>query len=186
MKIDFRLTPEQQLLVLNHLNVVEGVVKYSINVNENIYGLGHDDLFQEGCLWLCRAAVTYNNERAQFATYAKTVVRNGLISYCRQMYAKNIKCCSIDLEEHEDIIYFEKSKKEFEDKLSLIETVDMLEQQSKEYTGITKKGTNALMLKIHGMSTTAIATNYAVPTSHISAWISRASKKLKNDLKLVG
>ena len=58
MKVDFHLTAEQQVLVINHMNVVEGVVKYSINVNENICGLGYDDLFQEGCLWLCRAAVT--------------------------------------------------------------------------------------------------------------------------------
>ncbi len=186
MKVDFRLTAEQQVLVINHMNVVEGVVKYSINVNENICGLGYDDLFQEGCLWLCRAAVTYDSERTKFATYAKTVVRNGLISYCRQMYAKHSKCCSMDLEEYEDVLSFERAKSEFESKLSLIETVDMLERQAKEYTGVAQKGTNALILKIHGVSTTDIATNYAAPVSHVSAWISRAGKKLKDDLKLAG
>lgn len=186
MKVDFSLTAEQQLLVINHLNIVEGIVKYSISVNENIYGLGYDDLFQEGCLWLCSAAVTYNNERAKFATYAKTVVRNGLISYCRQMYAKQSKCCSMDLEEYEDVLSFGRANAEFENKLSLIETVDVLERQSKEYTGVAQKGTNALILKIHGVSTADIATNYAVPVSHVSAWISRASKKLNDDLKLVG
>ena len=43
------------------------------------------DRFQEGCLWLCKAAFTYHAGQAQFSTYAKKVVKNGLLSYCRKI-----------------------------------------------------------------------------------------------------
>ena len=32
----------------------------NIHVNPGICGLEYGDLFQEGCLWLCKAAFTYN------------------------------------------------------------------------------------------------------------------------------
>ena len=187
MKLNFCPTHEQQMLVMNNLNVVDGVVKYSIHVNENIYGLGYDDLYQEGCLWLCRAAVTYDAERAQFPTYAKTVVRNGLISYCRQMYKKHSKCVSLSLDEYgETVVSYQSCAVDFEKQTSMIETVDMLERKSMEYNGVAKKGTEALILKLKGVGTKEIAAYYSAPASHVSAWVSRANMKLKKDLDLAG
>ena len=84
MQKNIKLTPEQQLLVENNLPVVHWVIVNSIHVNPCIYGMSYEDLYQEGCIWLCRAAVTYNAAKALFSTYAKKVVRNGLISYCRR------------------------------------------------------------------------------------------------------
>ena len=78
------LTKQQQELVAQNLPVVHWVICDYIHVNPTICGLEYSDLFQEGCVWLCKAAATYKDDgRAQFATYAKTVVKNGLLSYCR-------------------------------------------------------------------------------------------------------
>lgn len=72
------LTKQQQELVAQNLPVVHWVICDYIHVNPTICGLEYSDLFQEGCVWLCKAAATYKDDgRAQFATYAKTVVKTG-------------------------------------------------------------------------------------------------------------
>ena len=85
MKQNFKLTKDQQTLVEKNLSIVHWVIVNNIHVNPGICGLEYGDLFQEGCLWRCKAAFTYNAGQAQFSTYAKKVVKNGLLSYCRKI-----------------------------------------------------------------------------------------------------
>ena len=82
MKYDFILTSEQQVLVEQHMDLVGWVISRHIRTNEGVYGLGRDDLSQEGALALCRAAATYNGTSAQFSTYAAAVIRNHLLDCC--------------------------------------------------------------------------------------------------------
>ena len=53
------LTKQQQELVAQNLPVVHWVICDYIHVNPTICGLEYSDLFQEGCVWLCKAAATY-------------------------------------------------------------------------------------------------------------------------------
>ena len=85
MRWNIPLTSRQQELVENNLSLVYWVITESIHVNETIYGFGYEDLYQEGCIWLCHATTTYDPARSRFSTYAKRIVCNGLFSYCRQM-----------------------------------------------------------------------------------------------------
>jgi DNA-directed RNA polymerase specialized sigma subunit len=85
MNQNFKLTKDQQTLVEKNLSIVHWVIVNNIHVNPGICGLEYGDLFQEGCLWLCKAAFTYHAGQAQFSTYAKKVVKNGLLSYCRKI-----------------------------------------------------------------------------------------------------
>jgi DNA-directed RNA polymerase specialized sigma subunit len=55
-----KLNSEQQALVSGHLRVVEDTIRYHIRANENVQGLGYDDLYQEGCVALCRASQASN------------------------------------------------------------------------------------------------------------------------------
>ena len=83
------MTTNQQYLIEEHIHIVKSAIHKSIIVNDNIYGFEYDDLFQEGCIWLCKAATTYDeNRKVQFATYAEKVVTNGLRTYCRLMCGK--------------------------------------------------------------------------------------------------
>lgn len=83
------LNDDQRQLAETHLHVVKQVIHNIIVVNEQIYGFEYDDLYQEGCLWLCKAAVHYQPEKnIQFSTFAKKVVANGLKTYCRLMHNK--------------------------------------------------------------------------------------------------
>ena len=81
MKCVKRLTADQQRLAEENLTIVERVLRFDINANPCVAGLGYEDLYQEGCVWLCNAALTFDPARGSFASYARQVVQNGLVSY---------------------------------------------------------------------------------------------------------
>ena len=167
MKQNFKLTKDQQTLVEKNLSIVHWVIVNNIHVNPGICGLEYGDLFQEGCLWLCKAAFTYHAGQAQFSTYAKKVVKNGLLSYCRKICSQGEQ-----LEQPDD---------HFDSHLSRLETLDLLEASKQNYQGVARLGIEALALKVQGMRITDIAALYQVPPSHVGAWISRSLEKLRND-----
>lgn len=82
------LNSRQQRLVEENLSVVRHAIHKNIIVNDSLYGFEYDDLYQEGCIWLCKAAISFDETRnIKFATYAEKVVTNGLRTYCRLMCA---------------------------------------------------------------------------------------------------
>lgn len=78
----------QRRLVEENLTIVERVLRFDINANPCVAGLGYEDLYQEGCVWLCNAALTFDPARGSFASYARRVVQNGLIGYCRNVLSE--------------------------------------------------------------------------------------------------
>lgn len=53
MKYDFVLTSAQQVLVEEHLSVIDTVLGLFINTDETVCGLGYRDLYQEGAVAPC-------------------------------------------------------------------------------------------------------------------------------------
>ena len=53
MSMEFTLNELQRQRVEDHLALVEQVLRRSIKTNETVDGMGHDDLYQEGCIALC-------------------------------------------------------------------------------------------------------------------------------------
>ena len=96
MKCVKRLTADQQRLAEENLTIVERVLRFDINANPCVAGLGYEDLYQEGCIWLCNAALTFDPARGSFAFYARRVVQNGLVSYCRSLMGKQSRMVSLD------------------------------------------------------------------------------------------
>ena len=184
MKRNIPLTREQQELVENNLSLVYWVIIESIHVNETIYGFGYDDLYQEGCIWLCHAAATYDPARSRFPTYAKRIVRNGLLSYCRQMCFRQRRFTYLAVGLHGELLADGEPilpPDDFLAQVNMIETLDLLACAEKKYQGVTKLGIEALKLKLKGMSVSEIAGLYHVPPPHVGAWISRATQKLRKD-----
>lgn len=178
------LTKEQQEMVAANLSVVHWVIRRSFHVNESIYGFGYDDLYQEGCIWLCHAAASYDPSKAQFSTYAKKVVHNGLLSYCRRQYNRARPFTSLTVGEHGELIAGGSVLQQtdaFESCISDIEITELLESRARDYHGVSRLGIEALELKVKGLSVTEIARMYRVPPSHVGAWISRSAAKLRKD-----
>ena len=186
----FHFNPHQQDLVAQNLAVVHWVIHDYIHVNPSICGLEYDDLFQEGCICLCKAAITYqDDEAAQFPTYAKRVIRNGLFDYCKKICEKHKNDSRLTLGEHGELAADGKmlfpTTNDFDTQLSLLETLSLLEASKQDYDGVARLGIEALALKIQGMCVTDIARLYRVPPSHVGAWISRAISKLRSDSKFL-
>ena len=88
MKRAKRLTAAQRQLVEENLAVVERILRFEVRANPYIVGLSYEELYQEGCVWLCKAALTFDPVRGSFASYARRVVQNGLVSHCRSLMGK--------------------------------------------------------------------------------------------------
>ena len=184
MKHNIPLTNEQKEMVAANLSVVHWVIREGFHVNETIYGFGYDDLFQEGCIWLCHAATTYDPALSRFPTYAKKVVHNGLLSYCRSQCNRERHFTRLSVGENGELVAEGNAlpvPDDFESRISTLEVMQLLESRAMDYKGVAKLGIKALELHIRGMGISEIAKLYDVPPSHIGAWISRSKQKLRND-----
>lgn len=185
MKKDIRLALAQRVLVEKHLSVVRWVIFHHITVNETIYGFSYEDLFQEGCVWLCRAAAVYDPTQTEFSTFAQTVVRNGLLDYCRRMCQKQKRQSALEVGGRGELMAdgqrLAEPQDDFDARVSYLEVTSLLEQTKKQYRGVARLGIEALELKIRGLSISDIAGLYGVKPSHVGAWISRAAEKLREN-----
>ena len=162
MKRAVVLNGAQKQLVAGHVGVVKWAIYEHIRVNEHVFGLSHDDLYQEGCLYLCHAAATYNGERAQFETYAQVVVKNGLLSYCKKMCGKQKHVVSMgDMSWKPDGDGNDRSgnpdESVYETMLSDAAVFGLLESVKTEYSGVARLGIEALELKVKGYTGAEIA-----------------------------
>lgn len=180
------LNPKQQTLVENNLSVVKLAIHKSIIVNDNLYGFEYDDLYQEGCIWLCKAAVSFDEGRdIKFATYAEKVVTNGLRTYCRLMCGKQKHHILLPAHNETDEDGFSIEQLPAEDMLdALFEEQDiflLLQNCKQQYTGTVKLGIEAIEWKVKGFSGAEIAKMYGVKPNLVGAWISRAAQRLKQN-----
>ena len=155
------LTDAQRSMVEANMDVVRWALRTSIQVNEQRYGFGYDDLFQEGCIWLCKAAVTYDPDGgASFPTYAQRVVENGLRTYCRLQHSKERRSFPVseifdtEADGHRAMTSGIRSLQE---QLAEVDALSLLESAKQQYNGVARLGIEAIQLKFIGLSNTDIA-----------------------------
>ncbi len=180
MKQTFYLNAEQKALVEENLQLVKKAVFKYINSTGKC-GLDYEDLFQEGCVWLCKAAATFKTcYNVKFSTYADHVVKNGICTYCRLAYQKQKRISYIpdyDQLKYADFpVAFTAA-----DRLDDYDVICLLHSLKRQYSGVARLGIEALEWKIKGLSGTQIADIYGVKPNAVGAWISRAVKKLKQN-----
>ena len=180
------MTDQEKSLVMDNLDLVRNTIIGVISRNESVQGMGYDDLFQTGCEALCHAAMNYQAEKgASFRTFASLVIRNRLISHCRIINRLQSPLQYLEEPLHDaegttlgDTLVCSATDTQ---KIEELDTLRLLQDAKRNYKGITKKGIEALWIKCLGHSSTEIASYYGVMPNHISAWISRAGSKLRND-----
>lgn len=182
MKRIIPLNEVQIAMVEDNVSVINSVIFSRIIFDNNTYGLEYDDLFQEGALLLCKAALYYDeSKKTPFNDFAYVVIRNGLISYCKQISTKKKNKLS----------YIEKAIRGsdsivsdevlIQEKILEFDVLLFLESFKKQYSGTAKRGIEALILKVKGFTGAEIAEKYNVKPNLVGAWISRAVKKLRNN-----
>lgn len=179
------LNREQQGLVERNLSVIHWAIHNFIKVNEGIFGFECADLYGEGCLLLCKAALTYNSTRGEFTPYAQTVVKNGLLSYARIMCQKQSRQrLLLDVafpDETGSYVDLFASESDTDALIGAIDADSFFQSVKPRYSGVALLGIEALELQSKGYSSREIAELYGVQVNHVWAWISRASQKLRND-----
>lgn len=164
-------------LIESHLNCVRWTVHNLIRVAKGSYGLEYDDLYQEGCIALWKAAEAFDEQQdVKFHSYAITVIRNHLLDYCRHIQSRTT--FTVPLEQWEAEASNDAAAWDSESNLFVKQ---VLAYGKRTYSGVARLGVEALELKIAGYSGTDIAELYGVPPNHVGAWISRAAKKLRRD-----
>ena len=162
------LNDSQRRLAEQNLNIVSRVIYRHIIVNETLVGFEYDDLYQEGCIWLCKAAASFQTGKGvPFTAYAEKVVANGLRTHCRLMGGKQKWSCCIPLysdsdilrstlEQIPDITYQEDGM------LTDMDVMQLLHRLKRQYTGTARLGIEAIELKVKGYSGKEIAAMYGV------------------------
>lgn len=175
------MNEKQNHLVETHLDVVKWTIYRYIKTNEYVVGLSYDDVYQEGCAALCKAAATFDGS-VKFITYAQVVVKNNLISYCRGV-ARKQKDAAVPLDEADAYSGGEPSDGGVSIEELIIESdiLKLLESVKVEYSGAARLGIEALELKMKGYSGADIARMYGVKPNLVGAWISRAAAKLRQN-----
>lgn len=181
MKRIIPLSREQIALVEQNISIINTVIFSRIIIDKSKFGMEYDELYQEGALLLCNAALQYDkNRNDSFKAFAFIVIRNGLVSYCKKMSKKNKALLE----------YTEKLKKSAEitmpdtimqNKIIEFDVLFFLEALRKKYTGSARLGIEALIWKVKGLTGSEIADKYNVTPNLVGAWISRAVKKLQDD-----
>lgn len=179
------LSEAQKNVIVENLEIVEWAIYKNIHVNEQIQGLGYDDLYQVGCLALCHAAATYNGS-TKFETYAQVVVKNKLLDHCRAVLKKQPSMLYLDAPAGDDSRntlegIVSADSEDSMNSLSEADILKILDSVKTGYNGVTLKGIEAIELKIKGYTGKEIAELYGVKSSHVGAWISRAAAKLRKD-----
>lgn len=148
-------------------------------------GLGREDLHQEGCVALCRAATTFQPGAYQFTTYAFPVIRNHLYDYCRDIQSSRRHIPTISLECFSSDLPLETDWEEaVGQRLSEAALLEALHRFRHKYSGTARLGIEALEHKMRGYTTEEIAQCYHVKPNYIRACIARSAKKLRKEREL--
>lgn len=189
MKSQMPLTERQRALAEDNLPLVRQTIFEHIKINESICGLGYDDLFQEGSLALCHAAATYDetHRTVPFSAYARPVIRNRLLDYCRRVVRQHNSLPTVSLDIPADEEYSRPRQRaetvcdDTPEWDTLIQMQQLFEHGKRTYNGVAQLGVEALELKCKGLTGADIARLYNTSPTHVGAWISRAASKLKKD-----
>ena len=156
MKRDWYVPDDQHRLIEESLSLVRWTVKRYFACDEGVVGLAYDDLYQEGCIALCRAAAAYDAQRGEFDTFAVTVIRNHLIDYCRTISADVRGQSVVSLDEMAESGWegdsperlMERTNRSQEAAVSEMNADSFLESRRVRYQGAARLGVEALELKI--------------------------------------
>ena len=138
------LTDQEQTIVAENMGLVGSVIKKHVRDINNLGIFTYEDLFQIGCIGLCKAVKTDRSKCAKFSTYAYILIRNEIfmaLEYAsRRRYREPVT----------DPDMLREVSDRFEDNISS-ELYDAVKSAYAKTHGIIHKGILALCLYANGM-----------------------------------
>ena len=163
------MTPEQQRIVEENMGLVGKVIK------DKVHGLGqpgtpaYEDLFQTGCIGLCKAAVT--DKGGCFSTYAYRLIWNEIcdeLARSTRLTQKEQSAETIDLR-----VEWQSNP------LQSAELRHTLRQAKANASETAAKGITCLELTVHGYNSQELAKLFQAEAATVRMWMSRARKYLR-------
>ena len=188
--MNYSLNAEQQELVEQHLDLVSIIIRKYIRTNEQVRGLEYEDLYQYGCLALCKAAFHFDG-RVKFETFAGTVIRNTLLDECRKAKAVYSRSLSYDASVNSDddgdtFAGMLGDASDINDSIFSEELMNIVQTAKKTHKGAVLKGIEAIELRIKGYTGAEIARMYGVKNNNVTSWISKARTVLMDECQICG
>lgn len=167
-----KLTKEQQYKVQHNIRLVHKVINDKVHDNGRFGVYTYDDLFQIGCIGLCKAAFT--DKGGTFSTYAYRLIWNEICDALIYATRRQTTECSSDTiplvasDEFEDI----------EQSGLQIDIHNALERAKQSTSPCIIKGIDAMVKMAHGYSSREIGDELNVSAKLVCAWVSKARKYL--------
>lgn len=168
------LTELQRRRVEENMGLVGLVIKERVHGIDQIGIFSYDDLFQFGCIGLCKAAQTDRPGRGAFSTYAYRLIYNEIMTQLdyatlrRREQATDpdeLPCVSLD----DDLEQTEAC----EDLLAL------LDRAERTATGVTVKGIQAIRLLVQGYTNREIGAMFDTTANNVTAWVAKARRHIR-------
>lgn len=167
------LTEQQRRVVEENMGLVGRVIK------DKVHGLGqegafiYDDLFQIGCIGLCKAAAT--DKGGCFSTYAYRLIWNEI---CDAL----VKTTRINQNETvaEACEILQGVQEQLPDPLEACELKEILETAKSRAEGVTAKGIQCLMLSAQGYTSNDLSRIFDANPAAIRMWMTKARRYLKD------
>ena len=169
-----RLDKNQRGMVEENMGLVGQVIKDRVKGIKGIGIFTYDDLFQIGCVGLCKAAAAYRSGNAEFSTYAYIIIRNEIFDALEYAALRRNREFAIEPDGLSGILSI---SNDTDENLSL-----MLDDALSRASGVTAKGIRAIRLLSDGYTHREIGESMGgASANNVSAWVARARKYLKAD-----
>lgn len=172
------LNDKQRQLVNDNIGLVGKVIKDKIYSPSQLGIYTYDDIFQIGCIGLCKAAAT--DKGGCFSTYAYRLIWH---SICDALIYSS-KRSTTELATDPEIMpqRVNSASDQIEDISDLSEILDRAESRT---SGIVAKGIRALRLMADGYTCREIGEQMGANDKNVAAWMSKARKYLRSDPALL-
>lgn len=173
-----KLTIAEQKKVENNMGLVGKVIKDKVNSISELRFYTYDDIFQIGCIGLCKAAATDNGSGC-FSTYAYRLIWNEI---CDQLIYATRRQAKEELSETKVVLASSGENIPMELKLDLYDALDNAKNSA---TPTIKKGINALVMMSKGYTAREIGEQLGASPNLVTAWVSKARTFLKSQPELI-
>ena len=173
------LTAEQQKKVERNIRLVQKVISDKVHGPYQLGIYTYDDIFQIGCIGLCKAAAT--DKGGTFSTYAYRLIWNEIcdaLIYSTRRQATELSSDTIPLVVEEPTI-------SIADVATQLDVQSALRAAKQEASPCVLKGIGEVIQIADGRSSKKIGKEIGVSANLVCAWVSKARKYLKRQPEIL-
>ena len=169
-----KLSQEQSKKVTDNLGLVRKVIQDKVHSPCQLGFYSYDDIYQIGCVGLCKAVAT--DQGGVFSTYTYRLIWHEICSAL--IYASRRAAEEPDQDPQARLRGVE-ADNQFQ--VEYLDVQELLSRAERSAKGVVAKGICAVQLMAEGYTCREIGERMGASDKNVAAWISKARKYLKSD-----